>query len=160
RGVHHDVQDIETVRRHFGIERLRLIGHSYVGLTVKLYAREHSAHLERVVSIGPMQPSATKQYPPQLKNLDETAQRVFGELERIRKEALDPVELCRRTWDVLRPLYVADPKDAHRIQWDRCELPNERNFMSYWMGSIVPSIRALTLDAESLRGAKVPILIV
>jgi pimeloyl-ACP methyl ester carboxylesterase len=51
---------------------------------------------------------------------------------------------------VLRRLYVADPSDADKIKWDRCDLPNERNFMRYWMGTILPSVRGLTLTREDL----------
>src|SRR5262245_10644911 len=38
RGIHHDVDDMEAVRRCCGDERVDAIGHSYVGVTVVLYA--------------------------------------------------------------------------------------------------------------------------
>src|SRR5208282_3801274 len=44
RGIHHDVDDLETVRRHFGASQPALIGHSYVGLTVVLYAMKYPDH--------------------------------------------------------------------------------------------------------------------
>jgi hypothetical protein len=31
RGIHNDVDDLEAVRRHFGLDKLNLIGHSYMG---------------------------------------------------------------------------------------------------------------------------------
>src|ERR1700687_4040063 len=36
RGIHHDVDDLETVRQHFEITNADLIGHSYAGLMVIL----------------------------------------------------------------------------------------------------------------------------
>jgi pimeloyl-ACP methyl ester carboxylesterase len=31
RGIHKDVDDLDAVRLHFGLDRLNLIGHSYIG---------------------------------------------------------------------------------------------------------------------------------
>jgi pimeloyl-ACP methyl ester carboxylesterase len=38
RGVHHDVDDLEAVRRQLGIGQMDLLGHSYIGLLAILYA--------------------------------------------------------------------------------------------------------------------------
>jgi pimeloyl-ACP methyl ester carboxylesterase len=38
RGIHHDVDDLDALRRHFGIDQVDVIGHSYLGLMVILYA--------------------------------------------------------------------------------------------------------------------------
>src|SRR4249919_3399968 len=37
-GVHHDVDDFDAIRRHVGVDRISLIGHSYMGVVVVLYA--------------------------------------------------------------------------------------------------------------------------
>jgi pimeloyl-ACP methyl ester carboxylesterase len=72
RGIHHDVDDLDAVRRHFGIEKVDVIGHSYVGLTVILYALKYPAHVGRLVQIGPAQPNAGIQYPLHLTGADAT----------------------------------------------------------------------------------------
>ena len=41
RGVHHDVDDFDAIRRHFGFDRVSLIGHSYMGVAVALYAMKY-----------------------------------------------------------------------------------------------------------------------
>ena len=64
RGIHNDVDDLDAVRRHFGLDRLNLIGHSYMGLMVILYAMKYPAHVDRIVQIAPMPPDQGKQYPP------------------------------------------------------------------------------------------------
>src|SRR6202050_3119787 len=56
RGIQQDVDDLEAVRRHFRIDRMDLIGHSYIGLMVGLYAMKYPSQAGRVVQIGPMQP--------------------------------------------------------------------------------------------------------
>jgi pimeloyl-ACP methyl ester carboxylesterase len=69
-------------------------------------------------------------------------------------------EFCRAFWTILRPLYVANPADADRIRWDRCDLPNEVNFMAHWTASILPSLQALNLAPAEAAKAAMPVLIV
>jgi pimeloyl-ACP methyl ester carboxylesterase len=52
RGVHNDVDDLETVRCHFGISHVDLIGHSYLGLIVILYPMKYPAYVTRVVQMA------------------------------------------------------------------------------------------------------------
>jgi proline iminopeptidase len=61
----HDVADIEAVQRHFGVERMALIGYSYLGKIVVLYALAHPEHVERIVQLGPVPPSFTTEYRPE-----------------------------------------------------------------------------------------------
>jgi pimeloyl-ACP methyl ester carboxylesterase len=162
KGIHHDVDDVEAVRRHFGLTTIDLIGHSYIGLMVALYPIKYPARAGRVVQIGPAPPSAKKQYPVNLTGADATLRHVSAQLAQLRKEhpSGDPVKLCRRFWSVLRVIYVVNPADAHRIQWGRCDLPNELNFMKYWTESILPSIQSLNLTAEEAATVKTPVLTV
>jgi proline iminopeptidase len=149
--IEQDVADLDAVRRHFGIDRVDLIGHSYVGLMVALYAMRYPLHAGRIVQIGPMEPVAGKQYAAHLTGNDGTLAAVFAKLGQLQKElgaSTDPVEFCRKAWSVLGALYVTDPADAGRINWGRCELPNERNFMQHWQGKILPSIQRLKLMEE------------
>ena len=162
RGIDNDVDDVEAVRQHFGAESIDLLAHSYVGTIVARDAAKYPARARRVVQIGPMPPDASRTYPPDLANHDavlrETMARL-GEIEQLRG-TLEPVALCERFWEVLRPLYVVDPQLAPRIRWSRCEAPNERAFMSYWMRYLLPSLRATPVTAEMLAAVTAPVLIV
>jgi proline iminopeptidase len=160
RGILNDVDDLEALRRHVGARKIALIGHSYMGLGVVLYARSHPAHVERIVQIGAMPPDHTKQYPPELMAVDDTARSVFAKLGELQKErgAYDRRDFCRRFWSVLAALYVADPADAGRITWGHCDLPNERDFLAYWTAHLFPSIRALALTRGTLARVTVPVL--
>jgi pimeloyl-ACP methyl ester carboxylesterase len=157
RGIHNDVDDLDTVRRHFGLDRLNLIGHSYMGLMAVLYAMKYPAHVDRIVQIAPMPPDPRKEYPPVADNV---LRETFAKLTELQKDraSYDPIEFCRNFWSILRVIYVTDPKDADKIRWDRCDLPNERNFMPYWMGTILPSIQALALTADDLAAVTAPVL--
>lgn len=157
--INSDVEDLEAIRRHFGIERMNLIGHSYIGLLVALYAARFPDNANRVVQIGPMEPEPGTQYPPHLMNADGVMQQVFAKLAPLYAEAAtaDPVELCRKFWSILGPLYVVNPADAARIAWGRCELSNERTFMQHFQSTILPSIQKLKIG-EELRHLKARVL--
>lgn len=162
RGIHHDVDDLEAVRRHFGIHHVDVIGHSYMGLMVILYAMKYGAHVNRVVQIGPLQPNHGTQYPAHLTGADATLREVFAKLAQLQEErgSEDPKEFCRKFWSILRVIYVTNPADADKINWGRCDLPNELNFMKYWTENILPSIQSLNLTAEEIVKVKIPVLTV
>jgi pimeloyl-ACP methyl ester carboxylesterase len=160
-GVHNDVQDVEAVRRHFELEEMSVMGHSYVGTVVALYALEHPQHVSRVVQIGPAAPNMTKRYPPDLTNMDATATQVFARLAQMQNESgpSDAVEACKRAWAVLRPLYVFDQANVHKIfRMGFCELANERNAMRYFQSHIMPTLQCLNISAADCRRASMPVL--
>lgn len=63
-----------------------------------------------------------------------------------------------RRGGVLDDVLDLDPADADRIDWGRCDLPNERNFMKYWTETVFPSIQSLNLSAEDLARVETPVL--
>src|SRR5262249_31703263 len=163
RGIHQDVDDLEVVRRHFGLQQIHLLAHSYTGLTVMLYAMNYPAHVNRIVQISPIPPDGAKQYPAPLSNVDATLLEFFGKIQELEKErsSEDPIRFCKRFWSHLRAIYVANPADAGKItSWERCDLATERNLMSYWVGCLVPSIQSVHLTGRDLAGVKSPVLIV
>jgi proline iminopeptidase len=162
RGVLQDVDDLDVVRRHFGVDRIDLIGHSYVGLIVGLYAMQYPDHVNRVVQIGPVQPDAAKKYPAHLAYSDGVGPAVFSKLGEMQKEGMfgTPEEICRTFWAVLAALYVVDPADTGKVNWRRCELPNEAGFMRYWMGFLQPSIQKIQFSADEVAKGKAPVLVI
>jgi proline iminopeptidase len=160
RGVHHDVDDLETVRQHFGIAAADVIGHSYLGLTVILYALTYPASVRRIVQIGPMQPNTGTQYPAHLTGADATLAAFIGKLTQMRNEGppADPKAACWEFWGAVRTLMVANPGDADKIKWTPCDCPNEMNFMKHWTENILPSIQRLQLGAEEIARVKAPVL--
>jgi pimeloyl-ACP methyl ester carboxylesterase len=158
--VHLDVEDLEAVRQHLGIGKVDLIGHSYAGIVVALYTMRYPEHVNRVVQIGPVGPVGGKQYAPPLSFDDGVLASVFtriGQLQKDHAPGSNPVELCRRMWSVLREIYVADPVNASRVNWDRCDLPNELAFMHYWNANVLPSIMKLHLT-EAASSVDAPVL--
>jgi len=160
RGVHHDVDDIDTIRQHFGIDRVNLIGHSYVGLTVILYAMKYPDHVRRIVQIGPVQRHAATQYPAHLTGADATLADFMSQLAKLQMEPPpeDSRQSCRKFWELVRMLYVANPADAAKIHWSPCDFPNEVGFMKHWIENLLPSIQALDLTPDDLSKVEAPVL--
>jgi len=161
-GVHLDVEDLETIRRHFGIHPVDVIGHSYLGMVVALYAMKYPAHVNRVVQIGPVQPFLGKQYPTHLTGADPTMAEVSGKLAQLQKEgpAGDPKEFGRKIWSLMRLLYVTDPADADKITWAVADLPNESflNVMKHYSENLLPSMQSLNLTVEDIAKVQSPVL--
>ena len=162
RGILNDVDDLDAVRRHVGAERIDLLGHSYFGLLVALYAMKHSDHVRRMVQIGPLQPNLTKQYPPPLSNDDDVKRAVFAELGKLQAAPpSDPIARCRQAWSILHRLYVYDARDVAKIaHWGFCEHGNERNMLAYLNQYIMPSVAALKLSEADFAKVSMPVLVV
>src|SRR5690348_4430367 len=158
-GIHNDVEDLEAVRRHFGFEKVDVLGHSYVGLTVVLYAMKYPERINRVVQIGPIQPVSGRKYPAHLSGADATLAEVLSKFAQLQVEpGADPRQLCRKFWALLRILYVVDATDAGKLHWEPCDLANELNFMRYWNAHVLPSIQKLKLGAEDFARVQAPVL--
>lgn len=159
RGIHNDVDDLEIVRLYFGADRAAVIGHSYMGLVAALYAMRFPAHAGRVVQLGPMPPNLNKQYPA---SADPALTEAFSKIAQLQqqRESYTPEEFCRKFWSMLKRIYVVNPADAGKLKWDRCDLPNELNFMKYWTGGLLPSIQCLNLTPKDFAKVTIPVLIV
>ena len=159
-GIHNDVEDLESLRTHFKLHTLDLIGHSYLGLMVILYAIKYPGRARRIVQIGPSQPDPRKTYPPELTVTDNVMAETFGQLALLEHElsGADPVDRCRKSWWALRRIYVVDPANAEKLNWIRCELPNERNFRKYWMEHLLPPIRNLRFSNADFAKVTAPVL--
>jgi proline iminopeptidase len=51
-----EIEDLERLRQFLGLERIALIGWSYLGAMVALYAARYPDRVQRVVQVGPMVP--------------------------------------------------------------------------------------------------------
>ena len=162
RGIHHEVDDLEACRRHFGVDRVDIIGFSYGGVSAALYAMTHAARTRRVVLLGAMAADQRRQYAPPLSNADDTLQQALAALGELMKEQAtsDPIEFCHRFWAIINPIYVVNPADVSKLTFARCDAPNERNFMPTLMGHILPSISKLTLTDDDFARVTAPVLVI
>jgi proline iminopeptidase len=61
--IQQDVLDLEELRAHLGLESVDLVGYSYLGLMVVMYAKAHPAHVRRIVQLGPVPVRFGTEYP-------------------------------------------------------------------------------------------------
>jgi proline iminopeptidase len=126
-----DVVDLETVRRHFGAERVALFGYSYLGKIVILYALENPGRVERVVQFGPVPPDFVTEYRPEYVFVDDPVDPAArARLRALRSEQnyhlTHPREYCVAEWNVAqRPQLVGDPTKIDRVAISVCDMPNE-----------------------------------
>ena len=126
-----DVADLEDVRRHFGIERMALMGYSYLGKIVVLYAIRHPERVERIVQFGPVGPAFSTEYRPEYVYADDPVDPAArARLRALRSEqnyhVTHPREYCEEEWSVVHiPTLVGDPSKVDRVRIDVCDMPNE-----------------------------------
>ena len=155
-----EVEDIDAVRRYFGADEVDLLGHSYVGLVVILYAMRFPARVGRVIQICPAAPDGGATYPIERPDDIAVRQEVLERLAAFGAQApADAEERCRRLWDVLRPLYVVDPADVSKLDgFERCSLETERNAFEFVMTRLMPALQSLTLHESDLAAVRAPVL--
>ena len=160
RGVLNDVDDLDAVRAHFGLERVDLIGHSYVALVALRYAIAHPDRVGRIAMLGPPGYGVGHEVPPPP---DAVALDVFRRLGALRlaPPSDDAVARCRAFWEVLAGLYVVDQTLTPAVAaWGRCDQPNERAFMAYWNAHVEPSLTQLPARTSDVAGVTGPLLVV
>ena len=127
-GIDYEVRDLEAVRQHFHFERVSLLGCSYLGGVVALYALEHPEHVERLIQVDPMPPRRElyKQAEQILNSrLDSTAVSRLEKMRNAGRGKVDPVQVCREADRVYNPASFGDASAAAKYHTN-CELKNEQ----------------------------------
>ena len=165
--IQQDVLDLEAVRAHFQLESVDLVGFSYLGLMVAMYAKDHPQHVRRIVQLGPVPLQFDKEYPDGLRAgdyyaaIDSTA---LADLRRSQKEnypTTHPREYCLREDAVTRVALVGDPANVVRLNQDLCDKPNEWpiRLASHFARHFI-SVQALVLDPADFARLEQPVLTV
>jgi pimeloyl-ACP methyl ester carboxylesterase len=162
--IQHDVADVEVIRQHFKVQKARLIGYSYLGLMIVMYAIEHPDRVERLVQLGPVPIKFGTQYPDNLRAKDEPGDlKLLQELRRLRSEenyhVTHPKEYCAKEWAYTRIGLVGNPANADKVSAKPCEMPNEWpvNLMKHFENSF-ESVQKLNISKEKIAAVKVPVL--
>jgi len=161
RGIHQEADDLEAVRQHFGLNSMDLIGHSYWGVVVMLYAIQYG-HVNRIVQIGPSQPDGSKIYPPELLWFDQISQDFATALANLQAQRhLRPAAELRgelMTW--LRRLMVLNSADVPRLLWNVADLATEAAAFAHVNQAILPTLHALRLQRADMAQVAAPVLII
>ncbi|HEX4969792.1 MAG TPA: alpha/beta hydrolase [Steroidobacteraceae bacterium] len=161
-----DVADLETIRRHFGVEKFHTIGYSYLGLMVVLYALDHPERVERLVQLGPVPLKFGSEYRPEYvaadrqQVIDQHGGARLRELRERNFHSTHPREYCEEEWRVVRFMLIGDTKSVDRLGPGLCDLPNEwpTNLARHLEQHFGGSIRTLDVPRERVAKLQTPVL--
>lgn len=153
------IDDIEAVRRAFGIERLNLLGHSWGGTLAMYYALRHPEHLRSLILCST---AATSESSTTMQAANEAA-RVPGDYDKLveiyRSEAYqagDP-QTVTGFWRLYFKPYFKDQSQVERM--DLQFPPNTIRYSEAVAGYVLKSIGDFDLHAD-LGAVRCPTLIV
>jgi pimeloyl-ACP methyl ester carboxylesterase len=160
-----DIEDIERVRQHFGVKKFTLVGYSYMGMGVVLYAMKYPQYLERLIQLGPVPLKFGTKYPVSLTANDEKPVpdgAAMARLEELRKGGMaesSPKEFCEMQWQVMRFMLVGNPSNVEKLGPGVCEMPNEwpvnldRHFQYHFA-----SVQRLNISKADVAKVSIPVL--
>jgi proline iminopeptidase len=162
--LQHDTDDLEAVRAHFGIEKPDLIGFSYLGKIVVLYAIQHPDHVNRIVQLGPVARNLGTKFPKFVTAGDEdkvpdpAAQKRLDDLLNNGFAKSHPKEYCRMEWKIEQQRMVGNPANAGRIP-NPCDMENEwPTRLQAHFEALLPTDEGLDILKESIAKVTVPVL--
>jgi pimeloyl-ACP methyl ester carboxylesterase len=160
-----DVEDMEAVRRHFGVKEFTPVGYSYLGLMVVMYAIKYPEHVERIVQIGAVPRKFGTEYPAdQVASDDPRDPAALAEIRKLRAEknyhVTHPKEYCEKEWQVNRVRLVGTPEGLKRLGPGVCSMENEwpvnlaRHLEAHFLGSV----QKLDVPVSDVKKVKQPVL--
>lgn len=130
--IDYEVQDIEAIRLHFSLEKLSIIGWSYMGAISALYTASHPAHVDRLVLMCAIPPWSDAPYNDPEARAKKVDERIDHEgakqLEVMQQQGLetsDPEKYCREYHRVYLPRQMGKPQALTRMRSDPCAFANE-----------------------------------
>lgn len=163
--IRQDVADLEAVRRHFRIDQCDLVGFSYLGLMVAMYAVEHPERVRRLVQLGPVPMRFGTEYPEGLRAgdasaaMDSAALAALREMQAAGLPSSDPASYCEREWAVTRFTLVGDPANVERLPPAPCAMPNEWPIrLAAHFGRHFESVQQLDMGKADFERIEVPVL--
>lgn len=161
------IVDLDTVRRHFGLETVTLVAHSYGPLLAATYALAHPEAVRALVFFGPVPPYLNdfwQRFGTSIAERLDSAQvaRMADANRRLADPQADAVQACRDYWAVGMLPRLAEPeRTLPLIRSDLCasEPAGIRFGLTVTNGAVMGSYGAWDLR-EQLRSLPVPTLIV
>ena len=165
-GVPIELDDIKAVCNEFGVVSFSLIGWSYVGAEVALFAARKPAGLERIAMICPIPP---RELPPSdaMKLYQVRYDQAIADLDALRahltkEDQLDARRMAKAFYDAVNPLALGDPANYVHRRSDPSRFPNE--WPDQVRGALERVWETFAVEGYDLRpvvsGVTTPILVV
>jgi pimeloyl-ACP methyl ester carboxylesterase len=157
-GMDIDISDLEALRLHLGKEKISLIGWSYHGAMVALYASQYPSHVNRVIQVGTVAPASEIQKRATSTPMGSESQ---AQLERLKSEGLDKSDLerfCIEYSNIYMKRIFYDPSKIGQFRSDRCKCENEMpENVTFHLNAIFSSIGEWDWT-EKIKNLEVPVL--
>ena len=158
------VADLESIRQHFELEQMKIVGHSWGGMLAALYALEHPKRVNRMVIANPG-PVAESMIPLFFANLSERLTpeefQALDELPPAMFFGPEPIEACEDFFDILFTAYFADPADAANLIGGWCDVSEQAARERLLVFDIVEASLGADFDFRSaLSTLKIPTLVI
>jgi len=118
------VEDLETLRRTFRLERMTLLGHSWGGGLALLYAVRYPSRVRRLVLVGSLPlrglPWGEQYFAMQTARRGSAEETRRAALDSVIPSAADPYPACREQMRLFLRGVAATPEGAGRIHGDGC----------------------------------------
>ena len=130
--INHYIADLDAVRRHFGLQKITLLGNSWGGLLISAYAAAHPDRVERLI----LDASAPPFHAQLVQSTAEIDRRVDSRLEPAERSRLgqlytswprskDPVPACKAFYEAILIAYAFNPTLVPPHGGDMCSGPPE-----------------------------------
>jgi pimeloyl-ACP methyl ester carboxylesterase/ketosteroid isomerase-like protein len=159
--IQNDAADLETVRKHFNLDRFVPVGYSYLGMMVALYARDHPDRVERLVQIAPLAMTSAEREARDIDPPSPPKELVAKHELMLKSGAIDsqPREFCEVDAKLFAYTLVGDPLHADRIPI-HCELENEWPKYVWHTFKLLMSGPPVTLTPKDISHVTVPVLVI
>jgi proline iminopeptidase len=117
------VEDLEAIRKHFGLERLTLFGHSWGAAPAALYAMQYPEHVRRMILVGTIPPDRSglvRAFKAIAAARDSATLRRMAELSRIREAKPDDLAACREYYELWFKPFFGAAAAASRMKGNVC----------------------------------------
>jgi pimeloyl-ACP methyl ester carboxylesterase/SAM-dependent methyltransferase len=161
--IEHEIEDLEKIRKHFNIDKLNLIGWSYLGGVVALYASRYPDHVKSIVQIGPI-PLRKGDYwdsfvQDRMSRRDAVLDNRLAAMRSGRFDKNNPESYCREYWKAAVASAIADISRIDEYTENiPCDCPNEYP-ENLSIGIIISKLDEWDWSAQ-IKNIKAPALII
>ena len=138
------VEDLEAIRKHLGLRRLTLHGHSWGAAPAALYAMQHPERVRRLIlvsTIPPERKALVTAFQAMAANRDSATLRRMADLSRTRQGNPADLDACREYYQLWFTPFFGDSLAAGRMKGNVCagspeSLKNKQNVDKFTFASL------------------------
>jgi proline iminopeptidase len=117
------VEDLEAIRKHFGLEQLTLFGHSWGAAPATLYAMQYPERVRRMILVGTIPPERSglvRAFQTLAAARDSATLGRMAELSRVREAKPDDLAACREYYGLWFTPFFGTRAAASRMKGNVC----------------------------------------